>query len=215
MKGNTSKKKMIVALSIAAVVVVAAIVSVVAVFAAPQQNVTSGVTVTYRVNDVYASVSARYAEAAITLGDNGAVTVGKLQTINNLGAMSYKADGTSTGAITAATVTLDSNEKRAVIFEYNFTNDGENTFEITKTEDPTKNNMKVLYSVTTGVAATDTWATLTWTETLSDDIIAAAADAAGNTDEVHIYVMAYVDNLAKAADYTGNINWQLDSIAQA
>lgn len=218
MKGNiSSKKKIVIAASVVGVVLLAAIISVVAVLAAPAQVVSSSVTVTYRVNDVYATTTARYTEAAVTVSGTD-VTVGDLiSPIKTLGGKTFLADGTSTGAVDAATVELNSTTKRAVIFEYNFQNDGANTFTIELSSEATAVNMKVLYASTTGVAATDAWAGLTWSETKPAALTAAAANSeVGNaTDEVHIYILAYVDNLSKGASFTGNVEWTLTSIEQA
>lgn len=56
----SSKKKLIISLSVAAAVLVAAIIAIVAVFAAAQQNVQSNITVQFKSKNVDCSVKAEY-----------------------------------------------------------------------------------------------------------------------------------------------------------
>lgn len=56
----SSKKKLIISLSVAAAVLVAAIIAIVAVFAAAQQSVASSVKVTFRAKNVDCAVKAEY-----------------------------------------------------------------------------------------------------------------------------------------------------------
>lgn len=216
MKGNTSKKKMIVALSIAAVVVVAAIVSVVAVFAAPQQNVTSSVTVTYSVNDVVADASARYGFLAVARTEGAPTTYSAPNIKGAVGnAVSFSAEeGPQDKALNTAGLetAYPSSTESAVVFEFKFENKAAKAFTVALNDDhqvkgtPEQNNITMKYATSTGTAAA--WDTLTWEDAYTTETVAALSDDT-TEDVLYVYVMAVVTNLSAAAEFKANFNWTL------
>lgn len=217
MTGNTSKKKLVVALSVIAVVVVAAIVSVVAVLAAPQQNVKSSVTVTYAVTDVVADVNARY----------GFLTVGRTDgeptsyTATNIkGAVGSQVSFSAEEAETSKSLNTDelntsypSSTESAVVFEFNFTNKSAKAFTaaLAMVQEGSE-NVVIKYAVKDGSSADDNWHSLTWSDSYTAATV-EAANTADSSDELHVYVMAVVEDLTVAATFTADFTWTLAAVA--
>lgn len=213
MKGNTSKRKMIVALAIAAIVVVAAIVSVVVVLAAPQQNVTSNVSVTYAVNDVSATVSARYLVkgGSVVTPDNNSITFTAEQETST-GSINFIDNDDST-TNTPATIGLSSTSNY-VTFEYKFENNADKSFKVYLTGLPTPTNMNVTIATSaTEVADMNTGLTFAAASVVSTPAAAnqTASVASGDGSVTYVYIRAEINNLNTAASLSGAFAWRLDS----
>lgn len=197
-----SKKKLIVALSIAGVVLLAAIVSVVAVLAAATQNVTTGVNVTYSVTDVSATVGAKYKIATDTAVASNPATVAFAP-----------ADATTTKNLELSDISLTSG-KTYVTFEYMFKNDAQKAFKVYLKGLPTATNMNITYATST-TAVTDmadglTFATCSAVETATaSNQIASVDGTIGST--TYVYIKVSIADLTKAASFVGDFAWELNS----
>ena len=117
----SSKKKLIVSLSVAAAVLVAAVIAIVAVFAAAQQTIASNVKISYTVSDVQGSVEASYA------------VEGESET--PIGTWSFSADDTTAQKdlnTENIVITLEGSSKDEVVFSYTFKNSGSKNMKITQ-----------------------------------------------------------------------------------
>lgn len=198
-----SKKKLIVALSIAGVVLLAAIISVVAVLAAGTQNVSSGVTVKYSVTDVAATVGAKY-----KVGSNAAVA-------SNPATVAFGAAETETTKSLAFADEISlSSTTTYVTFEYMFENDAAKSFKVYLKGMPAVDNMNVTYATsTTAVEDMSSGLSFATLQTV------ATANATNNIasvgenidDKVYIYIKAEIADVTKGASFIGDFDWQLDS----
>ncbi len=200
-----SKKKLIVAASVIGAVLLAAIVSVVAVFAAPQQNVGSQVKVTYSVIDVAATVNAKYGYAAVKASGETTTTFTQIGT----DATTFDSeDAESTATYDITSLELNSTTQRYVVFEYSFKNLSSIAMKVTGTTPTTINNMTVQYAVKTEAAANVQAARdfADWKGTLEETSLASIAQ--NNT--AYVYIMVSVTDLTKGAEYSGNFAWTLE-----
>lgn len=203
----SSKKKLVISLSVAAAVLVAAIIAIVAVFAATQQTVSSFITVRYTA-DPTISGSARASYSY------GTTVVNKPMTVN----------GESTGS---QTVVFDADDEqdqkgklqpqeeialtgkiREVTFQYFFTNTGRDAYTATVSFAPDNaqtENVKYFYYSETE----EDWVEITSDTTEAELTITVAADAV----DTSLQVKVKVDNVAKDASFIGSINWDLNRVA--
>ena len=120
----SSKKKLVISLSVAAAVLVAAIIAIVAVFAAAQQTVQSSFTIKFTATDVDCTVSGTWALATPAEGESG-----------SLGTVVIAArDGKGTHSMDASPVIALSSAKNYVDLTYTFTNSGSRAFTIKSTK---------------------------------------------------------------------------------
>ena len=208
MKGNSSKKKLIVAATLVGVVLLAAVISVVAVLAAATQSVSSQITVTYSVTDVSATVSAKYKQGSTGTATDFTVG-GTAKTIKF-----EAAEAKNTKSFDAITVPGLTSTEPYVTFEYKFQNDSEKSFNVYLTGIPTgtKNmSVKILAQAT----AADDLGTLDFS---SANAVAADSDVAvtnvtGAINAVsYVYIRVSVINLNESATLgTGGFQWLLDA----
>jgi len=201
----SSKKKLIISLSVAAAVLVAAIIAIVAVFAAAQQTLTSSIKVTYTAGkNVAGTASASYklsGEGAETLhmDTNGATEGGdRTVTFNAL------ADKQTQSLMTQGDIVLNA-DNLSVEFTYVFTNTGDYdyTAEIslldkdgTAASSATMENVKVEYDAGSGYLENATALTV----------------EAGDEDATFVYkVRISIVNNAKNATFEGSFAWDLEA----
>ena len=209
----SSKKKLIIAVTVIGVVLLAAIVSVVAVLAAGQQAVTSQVSVTYSVTDVSATVSARYKVkgAAVVTPDNNEITFTADQQTTT-GAINFTDNDDST-TNTPATIGLSSTGDY-VIFEYKFDNNSSKAFNVYLTAVPTADNMTLTIATSaTEVADMEEGLDFTAIDTVQTPTADnATTSVAGGADSVsYVYIKAKINNLNASASLAGAFGWTLDS----
>jgi len=131
----SSKKKLVISLSVAAAVLVAAIIAIVAVFAAAQQTVASDVKVTFRAKNVDCAVSATWETNTQTTATNFANFTIKA------------ADGTQVYQYDVPDINLQQGESGDVylLLTYTFTNTSSRTMNV-KLESFTNEYFTVEYS---------------------------------------------------------------------
>jgi len=141
----SSKKKLVISLSVAAAVLVAAIIAIVAVFAAAQQTVASDVKVTFRAKNVDCAVSATWETNTQTTATNFANFTIKA------------ADGTQVYQYDVPDINLQQGESGDVylLLTYTFTNTSARTMNVKLAAINEDTNFDVVYSddelTTTGV----------------------------------------------------------------
>jgi len=216
MTGNTSKKKLVVALSVIAVVVVAAIVSVVAVLAAPAQVVNSQVSVSYTVTDVSATVGARYAVANSAIVDAGEITF----TADNDGTVEGSLNFIDTDSETPIPENINlTSTNNYVVFEFKFTNNATLAFDATLSAIPTTvTNMVLSYAVKTEAVAD--FDTITDYTVFYDQVnetkvnnVASVTDEVAGSGVSYIYIKAAIDDLNTGANLDGAFSWNLAAVA--
>ena len=116
----SSKKKLVISLSVAAAVLVAAIIAIVAVFAASIQTAQSTLKITFTSKDVSCTVSGEWALPSATADEKG-----------ELGSITIKAsDEQDTHKLNANPTIPLTSEKNYVDLSYTFTNNGSRSFTI-------------------------------------------------------------------------------------
>ena len=120
----SSKKKLVISLSVAAAVLVAAIIAIVAVFAAAQQTVQSSFSIKFTATDVDCTVSGTW-----SLKDAGEGETGSLGSV-----VIAAKDTKGTHTMDADPVIPLTSEKNYVDLTYTFTNSGSRSFTIKSTK---------------------------------------------------------------------------------
>ena len=208
MKGNSSKKKLIVAATLVGVVLLAAVISVVAVLAAATQSVSSQITVTYSVTDVSATVSAKYKQGSS--GTAKDFTVGGSATTIKFEA----AETTTPKSFDAITVPGLTSTEPYVTFEYKFQNDSEKSYNVYLTAIPTgTENMSVKILAQATPAADMGTLDFSTAAAATADSDVAVTNVAGAINAVsYVYIRVSVVNLNMSADLgTGGFQWLLDA----
>lgn len=120
----SSKKKLVISLSVAAAVLVAAIIAIVAVFAAAQQTVQSSFSIKFTATDVDCTVSGTWSLATPAEGESGSLGTVVIAAKDDKG--SHTMDANPTIPLTS--------EKNYVDLTYTFTNSGSRAFTIKSTK---------------------------------------------------------------------------------
>jgi len=203
----TSKKKLVISLSVAAAVLVAAIIAIVAVFAAASQTLTSSIKVTYTAGkNVAGTASASYklsgeGATSVDMDTNGSTENGdKVITFNAIG------EKQTQSLLTQGDISLDS-DNVYVEFTYVFTNTGAYDYtaqislldkDATPASEAKVENLKVEYQA--GVDGT-------YLENAN-----ALTVEAGDEEATFIYkVRISIANDAKDAAFEGVFSWDLEA----
>ncbi len=206
----SSKKKLIISLSVAAAVLVAAIIAIVAVFAATRQAVTSNITVRYTADPTISGTASATYTFGTTVGEDmtatgnadgeKVVTFDPDDTTGQGGVLQPQREivlGEGTGET----------KVREVIFEYTFTNTGRDAYTAVVSITPlTGNDAKVTDNV---VYEYNTGSGFKTASTEADRTITVQPTGA----EFKMQIKIAVDNVAKDAAFFGSINWDLNRVA--
>ena len=196
-----SSKKILIASVLLGVLLLGAVITVVAVFAASQQSVSSQITVSYVVDDVGAKVSGTYA----TVPTNGAITK-KAMTGGNNGVLEFRVDDPekpiSETQLAIESIELKSTEKR-VVFEYRFENTAAKAFTISLTERPIATNMDIRYKVSAEELGDSAYRSEYELDTLNNQVLM------NQNDVMYIYIFVTIHSLNSPASYAGDLGWTL------
>ena len=187
---SSKSKKAIIALSVVCALVVAALITVVSVWAASSQTITSALRVTYSATNVAASIEGEYQRE----GD---------ATYTSLGTQTFVAtDNSTTKAISTTDDISLTDTKKYVIFRFKFTNNSSTTpFNITLTGTPTTQGA---VTVKYASAAVDNLSVAGInSNTLPDEITVAGSST------IYVYILIQVTDITNSASYEANLNWTL------
>lgn len=189
----TSKKKLVISLSIAAAVLVCAIVALVAVFAASTQTVQTAFKVTFTATDVDATVVATQ-----RFGTTGDYTA--------LGTATFNAsDAGKTESLSPANLTLNNDDKKSYSIKYEFTNRSENDLVVTLSNSlytgDSDNGFKITFADGEGAAVT--------ASSLSTDGITVTKGAA----KVIVLTVAIPDDVNSNAELNISLSFTLTNSA--
>lgn len=183
-----SKKKIVLRLTILAFVILAIIPAVVAVFAATQQTINTGVNVTYIAIDVDGSVEATY-----TIGTETTY----LQRSDGSGTkITFEAgeESNDVSLIFPENLQLTSTN-RSIVIRYMFTNTGGNVYTaILGLSGLDVKNMKLEYSLDGNIYVENQYALVV-----------------KNTEISNMYIRITVEDVSKNANFSGMINWTLEN----
>lgn len=189
----SKSKKAIITLSVVSAVILIALVTVVAVWAATSQTVTSQLTVRYSATNVTADVKAEYKLAGAT-------------TYTTIGSTSFAAtDATTSKAVNADEIALD-DTKTSVLFRYTFMNYGGNTITVSLGDTlPTATNMIVTYAKSNAEADPETSA-LTGNKVAAFDL--GPSDGTDPTT-AYVFIKVAISDQSRDANYAGTLTWNL------
>jgi len=198
---SASRKRIIIASILAAILVVGAIISIVLVLAATAQNVATNVKIGYYAEGVGAKASATY---AIVPTDTSASIV---RTSMKNGGSEYVEffveDEESTGQIVPeGEITLDPHNKK-VVFEYMFENTGDVAFSIQMTESFEKTNVETKYLVSGTRLSLAEYRSKIVNESLAPQAVTSFGD------KIYIYVALEIVDANRKAGYEGDVVWML------
>ena len=205
-KKLTSRTKIIIATSLAAILLVGAIVSIILVLAATQQNISSNITISYNVDGVGAKVSAKYGK----IPEGAAATLTSMTTPDGrYDELEFNAsDDQSERALTPnGNITLTQESGTAVIFEYRFENVAETAFAIgfnAEETGQTKNIKETFYYSKTALPTSE------YGRVEYGDY---AIQTLEYEEVIYIYVKVAVANINLNANYNKAYNWELNKIA--
>jgi len=188
-----SKRKLLISILLIAFVLISIVATVALIFAATQQTITTTLNINYEASDVSATVSAttKIAENA----EESMVTANGQATSITFNANNVE-DPNGTSLVPASAINLTSDESY-VVFKYTFQNNGSNDFVATfnyEDKETADENMVVEYSATNSNYKGTKNAVL----------------VKGNTTQDY-YIKIAIENLAKNAEFSGDITWELDS----
>ena len=202
----SSKKKLIISLSVAAAVLVAAVIAIVAVFAAASQTVaTSTIKVSYTANaHVVGSVSSTYSFGTVKdhsmTTDGGAVADGNdvisfnVDSSANAKTLQIQATDLTDGAVQFGEAA------RELVITFNFVNEGSKAYTATLTPNfTTTTNMVIEYSADK----------LTWDDAPTALTVAAATQGSQQTGVY--YAKISINNVAFDAAFEGSFSWLLEA----
>ena len=218
MKTNTSsRRKFIIASTIFGMVILSAIVSIVAVLAATTQNVNSSVEVAYRVNDVSATVSAKYARAGAY---NNAQDIEAGYYVDAGSKTFNPQDGLTTGTLNfSKPLALDSTHTY-VIYEFAFQNNSSSDSYAHLTAIPsTITNMRLSYTAhgegymlnrVEDYNSLDFQIFYDQESSTKINDISKVTTIFDSNEERYIYIKAEIIDLNKEADLKGTFAWELN-----
>lgn len=199
-----SNKKFIVGVSALAITIVIAVIAIIGVLAAGQQTVTSAINVRYKVQNVAATVSARY-----YIGDTYSdFTTDKTPTGDK--EIEFESSQVSDKSLHPQGDVIDMEAGQKLVFEYKFKNDSPSTQIMLSliTTDLDYENMSITYGFKDSSLA------------VSDKISVATANtitagAAGSTviegdATKYAYVVMSVVNESDDASFSGSFTWKMD-----
>ena len=188
----SKQKKAIISLSVVCVAILIALITVVSVWAATSQTVSSQLTIRYSATNVTANIVAEYKLEGET-------------EYTEIGTTSFLPTEASTSkAVTAKELNL-TDEATFVTFRYSFTNNGSKDITVTlDTSNMTANNVTVRYAEksTTDETSFNINGTSPNTLTIS----------AGNTQ--YAYIRVSISSQANDASYVGTLNWNIVSVTE-
>ena len=198
----SSKKKLVISLSVAAAVLVAAIIAIVAVFAAANQAVQSSITVKFRAQDVSCTVAGTWKVS----GEGGAN--GSLGSLT-IAAKNIKDTYEMIPTETELPLTSTNN---SVDFDYTFTNNGSRDFTIKLNSiSYDETNMDIAYLLN-GTEVDKTIFDGTDDESTIKCSAKVAADTV-NTQKLTVRLTVKADSYDNDFDFKLQILWDLDALS--
>lgn len=192
----TSRKKLIISLSVAAAVLVAAIIAVVAVFAASQQVVKSNITIKFTASDVSCTVGAKYKVENKDAIDLGTVTINAKDEENK----EYSLSPTGNVDLTKT--------NNSVTFEWTFTNTGSKAFTIKLNQLTNISGSAFNVKFYTNDGSDDT-------EIDRDKLAATGVNVESVSDNgkaiIKMVVTMPAENMGNDAELSLNMEWTLDT----
>lgn len=215
----TTRNKILLSVGAVCLVAVIAVVAVVAVFAARTQTVNSTITVSYSARQVVGTVSANY-----YLGGNSQANAMKSGAKTELEFKAGETQRTDTLA-PEGDIKLDDlpEDKLYVVFEYKFTNTGNQDYTAKLTYNGTATNVAVYVynpeesgtlNTTTWTSATGTLKTISGETTLFDSSEITVAKTEG-VENVYVIVNITSTNSGSDAEFKGTFNWTLEAVSAA
>lgn len=205
----SSKKKLIISLSAVAAVVLVAVIAVVAVLAATAQSVTSSITIRYVAADAISGT----ASAKFYVG-NAETGVDMVNTANENAKILYfyANDGEGNNQVLVPPTSGDDNaiemtsaEYAYVIFEYNFTNNGENDYTAKVTvQEQTGDSGKYQVSYSSDKA--------TWNKTAETVTVDAISGNTAGTATYYIKVELPIADRGASYNFVANFVWALNVV---
>jgi len=197
----SSKKKLVISLSVAAAVLVAAIIAIVAVFAFATQTVQSSLTVKFTATDVACKVTGGWAikDATAAEGEQGTfaeVIINAKDVANS----EYTMNASPAIPLTSA--------RNYVDLTYTFENTGSRGFSVKLVEAITDEDITATYY--DGEDGTLQLADIMGTEEATNPVICEAG--AGETVTVKVRLTVNADSFAEDFEFATTIQWQLDAI---
>lgn len=203
---TSSKKRLAITITSMCVAVVAVICSIVAIFAATSQTVTTQFKVTYSATNVAATVAAEYKLKTAT----APVSLGSAEIEATAGETTYNTLSTSKEIDLTTTDTY-------VIFRYAFTNDSTSkAFNVTLTDGALKENVTLQYAVSHLTGEYPAEDDSAWTSDVPSNVRVEVSTSETVKTTVYIFIKAEITNLANNANYesTGSslISWALAAV---
>ena len=194
-----AKTKIIIVLSFVSIILASIVISMVVTFASVNQTIESLVRVTYlssSTQNVSASVSAnkyftKNEPIAFSGGTNGVIT--------------FNSESSSNQTLTTETTNL-TGYYQYVIYEYVFTNNGENTMNVSLSAN-NLNNLKMFYTAPTTTRKTNIYTDFDENDYLEGTTTPAANIASGAT--AYVYVAIKIAVLANDASFNQNFVWTI------
>jgi len=208
MKANkmSTSKKILIATILIGVFLIGSIITVVAVFAAQTQGVSSNVNVSYIVDGVGAKVSATYAKVPNSTSE----TITKISMTGENDEEEYTfnvSDGELQKELSPENIELSSTTPK-VVFEYKFTNITDADFTISILDAPDYDNMTIEYKVSKNEISTGNYRG-TSANDVFDDSNYLTQLITEKDSTIYVYISLSIINLNKAAYYRGNMQWAL------
>ena len=193
----SSKKKLIISLSVAAAVLVAAIIAIVAVFAAGQQAVKTGIRVRFNAGDDVAC------EIVGTWAMEDAEEDADPAQKGDIGSVIITADlEKDTFELSEGEIDVELNKTQNYVdFTYEFTNIGSDAFIIKLSQEVKGNGVEVKYIVDETEKSV--------TEMVNTGVTVPAVTAEDHTVVVTVRVTIPVENMGNSVSFTADIIWDL------
>lgn len=195
----SSKKKLIISLSVAAAVLVAAIIAIVAVFAATAQSVQNGIIVRFEAGeDISCQIVGDWALEGASEAEGQKGKIGETLIIT-------ADEETSTHDLSANDIEVKlSKSQNYVDFNYQITNIGSTAFTVKLAQAKTQDDVSVTYWVDgTGISATDI---------VNTGTTIAAKGETGASKKLTVRVEVPSDKLGNDVTFEADILWKLDVV---
>lgn len=195
-----SKTKIWTAVSLVAIIFIAAVVSVVHVFAANRQSVSSDLKIGYNAVGVATKTKAKY--SLIPQSSSSSVVTTTLTTSGGEEELIFNLsdDQTTEYLSPSEDITLDEDYQTAV-FEYYFENLSDNAFSLELSSSPTMTNMTAKYYVSLSQLSSENYVSKITNTTLSPQAVTTFGS------NLYVYILISVDDEDQDATCSGGFEW--------
>lgn len=197
-----NRNKIWIAILLVAIVFIAAIVSIVLVFAANMQSVSSDINISYNAVGVAVKTKAKYYLMPVSSSNSVVTTTLKTSSGSEEVSFNLSDDQTTAYLSPSGDISLDE-DYQTIVFEYYFENLSENAFSLELSGSPTLTNITAKYYVSLNPLSSGNFSSSITSTTLSPQAVTSLGQ------KIYVYIMLSVTDDGSDASSSGGFEWTM------